>query len=88
MFTMDRHVSRHFAGADAKHQLLLLILLLASIYSVIALVKYVRNADERKFWNSHPWAGLGKLFFPRTLAGLEAIRHTRDIVERGFKEVC
>jgi len=85
---MDHQVVRRLAGVDVKHQLLLLLLVLSAVYSIVGLINYVNNADERKFWKSHPWAGLRKRLFPRTRAGLEAIRHTREIVERGFLEVC
>jgi hypothetical protein len=84
---MDNRVVHLLADIDAKHQSLLLVLVLSAIYSVIALVHYVSNAGERRFWKSHPWAGIRKRLFPRTRAGLDAIRHTREIVERGFKEV-
>jgi hypothetical protein len=88
MLTMDHHVVRRLANINVQHQCLLFVLLvLSAVYSVIALVNYVNNVDERRFWKSHPWAGLRKRLFPRTRAGLEAIRHTREIVERGFKEV-
>jgi hypothetical protein len=84
---MDHLVLRLLPDIDVRHQYLLLVLALAAVYGVIALANYASNADERNFWKSHPWAGLRKRLFPRTRAGLEAIRHTREIVERGFKEV-
>jgi hypothetical protein len=87
MFAVDNRVVRLLADIDVKHRLMLLVLVLSEVYSVIALVNFVSNADQRRFWKSHPWAGLRKRLFPRTRAGLDAIRHTRDIVERGFKEV-
>lgn len=83
---MDYLVVRLLPGVDVRHQCLL-VLALAAVYCAVAIADYASNADERRFWKSHPWAGLRKRLFPRTRAGLEAIRHTREIVERGFKEV-
>ena len=87
MFAMDHHAIRYLVNVDVRFQLLLFVLALSAVYIVIALINYIKSADERRFWKSHPWAGLRKRLFPRTRAGLEAIRHTREIVERGFKEV-
>jgi hypothetical protein len=62
MFTLGQHTIFRCAKVDIRHQLLLLVLVLSTLYGVKALIIHVRNSDERRFWKSHPWAGLRKFY--------------------------
>lgn len=87
MSTLDYDALHFLSGINASGRFLLVAFVLSSIYSIIALINFVNGAAERKFWSSHPWAGIQKRLFSRTRAGIYAIRHTREIVERGYEEV-
>lgn len=72
---------------DIKHRALLLAFIVSAIYVSILLIHYLASADERKFWSSCAWAGVQNRLFPKTRAGIDAIRHTREIVEQGYNRV-
>lgn len=66
--------------------LLLIAGILLAIYAVVAsTLEYI--SVERRFWKTHPWGGLQSLILSKTRAGLYAIRHTQELIERGYHEV-
>lgn len=73
--------------ADNKSRLLVIAAVFTIAYASVCSLQYILNSGHRKFWNSHAWAGVKHYAFPRTRAGLEAIRRTREIVEEGFEKV-
>jgi hypothetical protein len=66
---------------------LALAVVLLTAYGFVCFFRRIVSSDERKFWSSHAWAGVKHLIFPRTRAGLDAIRRTREIVEDGYEKV-
>lgn len=73
---------------DSQHRTFCLALGIFAFYCVYLSLQYINNSTQRKFWNSQPWVGVaGKLLFSKTRAGMEAIRHTREIVENGYQQV-
>lgn len=73
---------------DSQHRTFCLALGVFTFYCVYLVIQYISHSAQRKFWNSQPWVGVaGKLLFSRTRAGIEAIRHTREIVENGYQQV-
>lgn len=91
MASLGAHTTPLLDGMDMNdtfHRTGALTLLVLAVYCVIVLINYISNSASRKFWASHPWAGvLGKHVFPKTRAGIEAIRHTREIVENCYQQV-
>lgn len=75
---------------NSKHRVLSLALVATVAYCMITAFQYISNPAEKKFWASHPWAGIdgSKRLFSKTRAGIEAIWHTREIVEKGYQQVC
>lgn len=72
---------------DNKHRALLLASIFLATYVSILSIQYLTNSGEWKFWNSCGWAGVQTRLFPKTRAGIDAIRHTREIVEQGYNKV-
>ena len=59
----------------------------ATTYALVCFLQYILDWGNRKFWSSHAWAGVKHRVFPKTRAGLNAIRRTREIVEEGYGKV-
>lgn len=72
---------------DNKHRALLLASIVLATYISTISIQYLIHSGERKFWNSCAWAGVQNRLFPKIRAGIDAIRHTREIVEQGYKKV-
>ena len=68
------------------NRLLLIVGGLLAIYAVATCtLDYI--SVERKFWRNQRWIGLHSLIFSKAQAGFYAIRHTRELVERGYEKV-
>lgn len=72
---------------DGRHRILILSIVPLVAYVFIRFIGYASNSGDQKFWNSHAWAGVQNQLFPRTRAGFNAIRRTREIVEEGYDKV-
>jgi hypothetical protein len=67
-----------------KHIILILTVVPLLTYVLVRFVSYASNSSDKKFWNSHVWAGVQDQPFSRTRAGFDAIRRTQEIVEQGY----
>lgn len=52
-----------------------------------ALAIHLFFSPHAAFWRSCSWVGLRHKLFPKARAGLDAIRNTRGLVEKGYKQV-
>lgn len=70
-----------------EHTLMIAALVIAT-YAFINIIRYLSDKGNRRFWNSHPWAGPQTRLFPKTRAGIDSIRHSCEIVGKGYHQVC
>jgi hypothetical protein len=88
---MDRDISRVLTAMhlmETHHHTWMVAVLIIGAYSFIALIQYLSEKEHRSFWNSHQWAGPQDRLFPKTRAGIDAIRHTCEVVGKGYVAVC
>lgn len=91
MSTIDHDITRVLTAMhleDAQHHTLLLVFAILVAGALVSAVQYVAKSGNRSFWNSHQWAGPQNRLFAKTRAGIEGIRHTREIVGKGYERVC
>ena len=56
-------------------------------YTFINIIQYFGGKGNHSFWKSHQWAGAQNRLFPKTRAGIDAIRHTCEVVGEGYERV-
>lgn len=53
----------------------------------VLLIWYYGGSRKKSFWNVHPSASLNSSTISQWRAGFDAIRHTRELVERCYEKV-
>ena len=90
MSTIDHDITQVLAAMhleDAQHHTLLLVFAILVAGALVSAVQYFAKSGNRSFWNSHQWAGPQNRLFAKTRAGIDSIRHTREIVGKGYEKV-
>lgn len=91
MSTIDHDITRVLATMhfeDVQHHTLLLVFAVLVAGTLVSAVQYLAQSGNRSFWNTHQWAGPQNRLFAKTRAGIDGIRHTREIVGKGYESVC
>ena len=90
MSTLDHDIARVLTAMhlmNTQHHVWMVAALIIGAYTFVALIQYLSGKKHRSFWNSHQWAGPQNRLFPRTRAGIDAIRHTCEVVGKGYVTV-
>jgi hypothetical protein len=72
---------------DTHYHTWMVATLILAACTFIILIRSLCDKESRKFWNSQQWAGPQNRLFPRTRAGIDAIRHTCEVVGKGYERV-
>ena len=91
MSTLDHDIGRFLTGihpTSAPYYTWTVGVLVLVLYTCINLFRYSGDENSRSFWNAHQWAGPQNRLFPRTRAGIDSIRHSCEIVGKGYYKVC
>ena len=90
MSTLDHDISRVLTAMhlmDTHHHTWMVAVFAIGTCTFVALIQYLSGKEHRSFWNSHQWAGPQDRLFPRTRAGIDAIRHTCEVVGKSYVAV-